>query len=141
MVLTLQRVVSNEFGTFGKLFYYDSFMGDIPLCVTLEDPWNENQENISCIPVGEYTCKRHNSPRFGETFEVANVVNRSAILFHKGNTEADTKGCILVGSGVAYEKGLAVGIEGSTLAFNYFKEVTKDQSEFTLIIKSQKHIL
>jgi hypothetical protein len=37
------------------------------------------------------------SPRFGRTWEVKDVPERSNILFHQGNTARDTEGCILVG--------------------------------------------
>ena len=69
-----------------------------PRMVTLEEAWRDNQRQISCIPEGNYTIKRHQSPRFGETFIVQNVPGRSHILFHAGNTDEDTLGCILVGS-------------------------------------------
>lgn len=90
--LTLIRVAYTLDGTFGVLI-----SDEIPFVVTLEDPWLENTINISCIPEGSYRCIRVNSPKFGNTFEVTNVQNRTHILFHKGNTEEDTLGCILVG--------------------------------------------
>ena len=66
--------------------------------VTLELPWRDNESNVSCIPSGVYDLKLKNSARFGQTVEVCNVPDRSHILFHAGNSEADTHGCILVGS-------------------------------------------
>lgn len=65
--------------------------------VTLEPPWHNNQEDISCIPVGQYLCQRIESPHFGETFEVTGVPHRTHILFHKLNLITETKGCIGVG--------------------------------------------
>ncbi|MCR4288580.1 MAG: DUF5675 family protein [Deltaproteobacteria bacterium] len=90
--LKLIRIASDNDGTYGVLVD-----GLTPFAVTLERQWLDNAPNISCIPNGTYTCKRVNSPRFGETFEVMDVPNRSHILFHKGNTENATQGCILVG--------------------------------------------
>jgi hypothetical protein len=89
--LTLLRISQSEQGTFGVLRD-----GAIPFAVTLEEPWRDNQPTISCIPLGRYTCKRVESPKFGGTFEVTNVPGRTHILFHKGNTTDDTHGCILV---------------------------------------------
>ncbi|MBP5202286.1 hypothetical protein J6Z39_09120 [bacterium] len=67
-------------------------------CRTLELPWKNNQPQVSCIPAGTYTCRRINSPKFGDTFEVCGVPKRSGILFHPGNSvPKDSQGCILLG--------------------------------------------
>lgn len=71
--------------------------GHTPFAVTLERKWNNNIRNISCIPPGSYVCKRIESPKFGNTFEVTNVVGRKHILFHWGNLYLDSHGCIIVG--------------------------------------------
>lgn len=91
MKIELLRVGQSNRGTFGVLRQQE-----IPFALTLERPWVDNQANISCIPAGSYTCQRIRSPKFGDTFEVTNVPNRSHVLFHKGNTVEDTHGCILV---------------------------------------------
>jgi len=56
------------------------------------------------IPAGAYRCGVHgwgNEPvKIKKVWEVLNVPKRSAILFHAGNTDEDTRGCILVGIGV-----------------------------------------
>lgn len=67
-------------------------------CATLELPWRNNETDISCIPEGKYTAKRHVSPKFKECFSVQNVEGRTNILIHAGNTTDDTSGCIIVGS-------------------------------------------
>lgn len=64
---------------------------------TLEQPWRGNARRVSCIPAGEYLCEMVVSPRFGRVYAVRDVPSRSHILFHAGNTAADTQGCILVG--------------------------------------------
>jgi hypothetical protein len=74
---------------------------------TLEDAWKDNQRGVSCIPAGTYKCIPHgwepdSTVRFKRVWEVTNVPGRSAILFgHPGNSDADTKGCILPGLGNA----------------------------------------
>jgi len=82
--------------------YKDAMLGVMcldarPMFVTLEDRWFDNEKEISCIPVGKYKIKRHNSPKFGEVFQVCEVPGRSHILIHAGNTKEDTHGCILLG--------------------------------------------
>jgi hypothetical protein len=90
-MLTLLRVGSSDLGTFGVL--RDRA---IPFAVTLEPPWTNNAQRVSCIPPGRYVCQRVQSQKFGDTFEVTGVPGRSHILFHAGNTIEDTEGCILV---------------------------------------------
>lgn len=88
----LKRVSNTDHGVFGVLME-----GAIPFAVTLEPPWRDNKVNESCIPPDKYRCERVQSPRFGMTFEVVDVKGRTDILFHKGNIEENTLGCILVG--------------------------------------------
>lgn len=75
----------------------DGTLGRLEQWRTLEEEDLGNQRNVSSIPTGTYVCRRVDSPRFGETFEVTGVPGRSHILFHAGNTEENTRGCILVG--------------------------------------------
>jgi hypothetical protein len=57
-----------------------------------------NRNTVSCIPAGSYHLGRTVYFKHGyETFEVIDVPGRSRILFHPGNTEIDTCGCILLG--------------------------------------------
>lgn len=79
-------------GTFGALRIDGTL-----LCWTLEPQDRNNTKNISCIPVGQYTCQRYSSVKYPDTFEVQGVPDRSHILFHSGNTDDDTTGCILLG--------------------------------------------
>lgn len=65
-------------------------------CVTLEPPDIFNTVGKSNIPPGQYICKRTESPRFGDTFEVTNVPGRTHVLIHPGNSAHDTNGCIIV---------------------------------------------
>ena len=127
--LWLYRFPSTAEGTFGVLLYMK-----IPFCVTLEREWLGNQTSISCIPDGEYVCERVNSPKFGNTFEVINVPNRSKILFHKGNLMMDSHGCIIVGE--QFEPlGGKNGVVASGKAFDEFLMITKVVNEFSLHIR------
>ena len=128
--MTLKRIASNPSRTFGVLIDND---GD-PFAVTLEDPWNGNEVNISCIPFGKYLCKKRHSPRFGDTYEVKDVQGRTHILFHKGNTEEDTHGCILIGEEFGYLGG-DPAILNSGKGYKEFKRKLFGVPEFLLNIR------
>ncbi len=83
----------------------------------------------------KYNIERMISPRFGETFEVKRVKNRSHILFHCGNTVSDTKGCILVGMEFAPTVG-ASRIVRSRDAFEWFLRHLNDVDDAQLIIST-----
>ena len=86
--MILQRFFNHPDGTPGKMGGWYSF----------EEENQGNQRNISRIPEGRYRCERTWYNRGGyETFEVTNVPGRSHILIHRGNTEEDSEGCILLG--------------------------------------------
>ncbi len=126
--LWLKRIGRDETGMYGVLT-----QDDLPFAVTLERPWLDNKKGVSCIPTGIYLCKRVNSPKFGNTFEVTGVPGRDAILFHKGNIMDDSHGCILVGEQYDPVMGTS-GIVASAKGFQEFLERTKDVDEFQLYI-------
>ena len=114
MKLTLLRISETSLGTHGVLLYPSG----VPMCVTLEEPWRDNQRMISCIPEGTYKVDTWNSPRHPNSWVIQNVPARSAILIHTGNTLKDTAGCILVGK--SFEP---FGIDKSKDAMVYLKKV------------------
>ncbi len=67
---------------------------------TLENPWKNNKQNISCIPASLYVCSPYSSLSYKDVYEVKNVAGRTHILFHAGNYTRDTEGCILLGLSV-----------------------------------------
>jgi len=102
-------------------------------CATLEPADRDNQPDVSCIPAGQYRCRRIQSPRFWDTFEVQHVPGRSHILFHPGNRQVDTAGCILVGRTWGQLSGdRAILNSGNT--FERFMIRMKGIDEFVLTI-------
>lgn len=99
MYLLLKRLSDDGEQTIGKLFLQDNHHNTLLKFDTLELSYNNNQRAISCIKTGVYVVRRKTSFRFGQCFELQNVLGRSAILIHKGNFNTDTKGCILIGHG------------------------------------------
>lgn len=65
---------------------------------TVERPWLDNQQRISCIPVGEYYLKeRHFHKGNYAAIAIVNVPDRTHILFHKANKASELLGCIAPG--------------------------------------------
>jgi len=131
--LLLIRDTFSEESTIGELFLNGERM-----CDTLENPWLNNQRNISCIPEGIYPV-RLRLPRESATRDylhllVQDVPNRDWILFHRGNTAKDTSGCILVGLGSQQDF-----VSNSVLAMDLLiKEVIHLGAEnINLIIKNK----
>lgn len=128
--MKLKRIAETDTGTYGVLI-----SGGTPFAVTLERPWLNNRKGESCIPTGRYVCKRVQSPKFGNTFEITGVNGRSHILFHKGNLDDDTHGCVLVGESFNPVSG-SHGITASKEGFAEFMAKTANVSEFTLDVTS-----
>jgi hypothetical protein len=136
ITLQLDRFLECDHGTFGTI-------GSLYTC---EEENQGNRRNVSAIPAGTYTCRRTIYHRYGyETFEVCDVPNRSRILFHSGNTEEDTEGCILVGlkldvlpvvdedTGARTRK---LAVLQSRAAFAQFMSRLEGEDEFTLEVKA-----
>lgn len=134
MIVEIKRNPDEYRATVGSMF-----INGVELCATLELPWvDENGDKISdkeksCINSGVYTCKRINSPHFGEVFEIIDVPNRTHVLIHKGNFLKNTKGCILLGL-IRGEKDNEPCVYQSTEAFNRFIKHLEGLKEFELRI-------
>ena len=131
--LLLIRNTFSKKSTVGELF-----LNGERICDTLENSWQDNQRNISCIPEGVYPV-RLRLPRESGTRDyihllVKDVKDRDYILIHIGNTAKDTSGCILVGLGTQQDF-----VSNSTLAMNLLiKEILHLGGEnINLIIKNK----
>ena len=131
--LLLIRDTFTKESTIGELF-----LNGERLCDTLENPWQDNQRNISCIPEGVYQVRlrlaRESASRDYLHLLVQEVPNRDWILFHRGNTAKDTSGCILVGLGTQQDV-----VNNSVLAMDLLmKEIINLGGEnINLIIKNK----
>ena len=90
-MLELVRVAVTDDGAFGVLVF-----GGLPRWLTLERTFEHNDERV-VIPEGRWRCSRTVFIKRGyPTFEI-HVPGHSRVLFHKGNTEDDSLGCVLLG--------------------------------------------
>jgi len=127
----IKRTHTGKDGTTGVF----AFKGCFPFALTLERQWLDNKAGVSCIPEGTYTCKRVESPHFGNTFEVTDVQGRTHILFHKGNIDDDSHGCILVGEQFEFLGG-SPSVNSSKHGYNEFMALTASVDTFTLEISN-----
>lgn len=131
--LLLIRDTFSEKSTIGELF-----LNGERICDTLENSWQDNQRNISCIPEGVYPV-RLRLPRESATRDylhllVQEVPNRDFILVHRGNFPSQTQGCLLVGLGTEQDV-----VHNSVLAMDLLiKEILHLGGEnINLIIKNK----
>lgn len=98
------------------------------------------------VPPGVYTCKRgthalHDGKQF-ETFEVMGVAGHAGILFHHGNWNRDSEGCILTGDALTEAPDPEDGghahdlVTNTNAAFSRFMEAQDGCDSFTLTVEA-----
>ncbi len=99
------------------------------ICSTIELPWRDNQQNVSCIPEGRYELAKRYHEHYGWHLHVLNVPEREWILIHPA-TDAllHLKGCIapvsmLIGPG----KGTASRIANEKLKSFVYDAMKKEK--------------
>lgn len=106
MKLLVKRELKKDTYTIGKMYVDGKYF-----CDTLEDKDRglKQSDTVSsvqkikvqhqtAIPVGIYEVIVNKSPRFGRMLpRILNIPGFDGVLIHRGNTDKDTSGCILVG--------------------------------------------
>lgn len=142
MDLYLIRMAETDEVTFGRLETVDHEQ----LCVTLEEPWRDangdglGDRNVSRIPAGSFKGFLRQSPARGYLVpELRDVPGRSNIQIHKGNTTADTLGCIIVGTSIGKLNGKPA-VLGSAPAFKELMRRLAHEEEFTLHVTDPEKV-
>lgn len=126
-VVRIIRVENSELGTVGVLT-----IGGKAMCWTLQpDPSDKHFH----IPAGSYFCRRFHGKKWQDTFEIL-VKGHTALLFHAGNTEEETEGCILLGDEVGELNGKRA-VLASGKAFCAFMKMMNNDQEFNLFIEDR----
>lgn len=98
MKLNLKRIALREGYTIGRLFVDGQYW-----CDTLEDRVRDlgKEQKVpgrTAIPYGTYEIVVNISPKFKRLLpRLLRVPHFEGVLIHRGNTAADSAGCILVG--------------------------------------------
>ncbi len=101
-----------------RKYYRDGTNGEIYLnktriCSSIELPWRNNQQRLSCIPEGKYAFQIRFSHRFQWHLLLKDVKDRALILIHPANdAKRELKGCIapvtiLASPGKGYKSRMA----------------------------------
>lgn len=94
MILHVKRETLGPDATAGTMWVDGVYFG-----FTLELPWKDNKQAVSCIPEGEYPVEITLSYRFKKALPfVRDVPNRSGIRIHNANRPSELRGCIAVAS-------------------------------------------
>lgn len=96
--LRVTRLLDNGVVCEGKLEVYNAQGRILKTYKTIERPWLQNQNKISCIPPGTYNfskSKAYNNPKLGEVLRISNPPFRNGVLVHVGTKPTDSEGCIL----------------------------------------------
>lgn len=107
MKLNLRRIALREGYTIGRLYVDGQYW-----CDTLEDRVRDLSKESkipgqTAIPPGTYDVVVNISPKFKRLLpRLLRVPRFDGVLIHRGNTAADTAGCILVGENKAKGKVL-----------------------------------
>lgn len=91
-IFTLKRSIIANTATLGTLYNERG----LEIAKTLELPFFNNINDLSCIPFGEYKCKKDNTGKY-KYWKILDVDGRQAVEFHNGNYVTDSEGCILLG--------------------------------------------
>lgn len=133
MIAELIQIKENEQGMVG-LFYIDDFAFH---CFTLQ-PDSVDLRRFY-IPPGIYIARRFYGVKWKNTFEIIRpgtngVDGHTALLFHPGNVEEHSEGCVLQGDSVGkLNEQRAVLNSGAT--FQRFLHYTKNVESFALNIR------
>ena len=135
--VTINRIETSLQGTKGELTTNTDFS-----CKTLELPWKDNENMVSCIPVGTYNVEYYS----GNKYWVKDVSGRTGILIHTGNVagssedgyRTDSDGCILLGTDFGELYGQVAVLNSSTVINNFNTHL--QQQSFTLTIENSTDI-
>ena len=135
-IIQINRYNQDENQTLGTCTIFGE--DNLPLftSLSLERGWRNNEQNISCIPKGEYKVVLEYSNRFKKNlWEIKGVDNRSECKFHSANYWYQLNGCISLGLRLAkLNKDNYYDITSSNMTMTAFHNALNKYEEVVLII-------
>lgn len=137
--MKLKRTDFRADGIFGQLFDDKGIL----ICYTLEHAYllsaGGGHTYIPKLPNGTFTCIRgphrlHNMKADFETFEITGVPEHKNILFHWGNFDRDSEGCVILGSAIVVQDDGTEMVVNSKKTFAEFMKHLDGINEFTLTV-------
>lgn len=137
------RLVHNRFekyGIFGELLDQKGSL----IAYTLERSYvTDHGDCYQKLNIGTYKCEKgsHRLVSMDKdfiTFEIKNVPDHDGIIFHVGNYNEDSEGCVLLGSSIGNMVNGDKMLTGSIDAFNKFMSIMKYEDEFQLIVEDDR---
>ena len=134
--INLIRLEESKDGCIGVLLIDNKIV-----CYALENGLDEKFRILE----GIYTVFKYKSPTYGDTYEIK-VPGHKYVLFHWGNFETNTEGCILTGTetGTLYNKETDYHVRSvldSRKAFKKFMGFMGGEEKAELVIDNFNYIL
>lgn len=137
--MRLTRTAFRKDGIFGRVYNANG----VPLAYTLEHAYE--QPGGLWLPKlyeGKFVCVRgthklHNGIPF-ETFEITGVKGHDNILFHAGNFDKDSEGCVLLGQAIVTQADGTQMVTNSKHTFGDFMNSLNGVKEFMLTVQNAK---
>lgn len=95
--ITVVRKADQTKETIGHMTAVNETGANMTLC-TLERPWLNNQQGVSCIPSGTYSWSKVAPSHIPYPhILLSGMPDREGVCIHVGNYVTNSEGCILVG--------------------------------------------
>jgi hypothetical protein len=135
--MKLMRSQFRSDGIFSRLYNEHG----VPIAYTLEHAYEQPDGTWAPkIPNGTFNCVRgehqlHGMTQPFETFEITGVTGHVNLLFHAGNYDRDSEGCVLLGNAVVTQGDGTEMVVNSKLTFSEFMSNLNGVNEFMLTVE------
>lgn len=131
------RLIRNRFGMDGIFGELQNDKGQT-LFNTLEHAYGPGPMYEPKLPEGVYRCFKRASNRFQcDVYEIAKVPGHTDILFHVGNYNDNSDGCVLLGMGLGHKLDGGRMITASQKAFDIFMTLM-DGKDIELLVEDHR---
>lgn len=134
-LLKIYRISDNGIQTIGKAVVVDSDIQEISFeCYSLELPWKNNKQKVSCIPTGKYACSKNSGTvKFPyEHFDIHNVPGRAGVKIFCEDFSVKMNGYVIMGSDLI-EKGIIMDAVDSSITLKKLTHFLPNEFELQII--------